>query len=156
MKILATIENVNIIELEDGSVTWTSHARIDDDGSDNRGHDKYWQPGTSLLHNGKPVDSEAVPGIVVPPLILMAVAGVVLGCKAEVTRKGVTTDAVVFDVGPHNKIGEMSPECARRLNISGDPNTGGDDDLDITYQIWPGVPACIDGETFELQPYRQS
>jgi len=158
MNTLGTIENCSIVELDNGAVTWTGHARIDDDGSDNRFGDPDWQQGTSLVHNGKPVDAESVAYIVVPPLILMAVHGVVLGCQAHCVNhaNGMECDAVVADVGPHAKIGEMSCQCARDLGMSGNPNTGGTDDNVIEYVIFPGQPATVKGETFSLQPYRQS
>jgi hypothetical protein len=158
METLGTIENVNIIKTDNGAVTYTTHARIDDDGSDNRFGDPCWQAGTSLRHNGKSLDAESVSYIVVPPLILTAVPGVVLGCQVHCINhaNGMECDAVVGDVGPHAKIGEMSCQCARDLGMSGNPNTGGTDDPVIEYQIFPGQSATVKGETFELQPYRKS
>ncbi len=156
IKTLGTIQECSIVELEDGSVTWTGHAYIDDDGSDNRHHDPCWQPQTSLHPDGGALDAESVPYIVVPPLILLGVAGVVLGCQAHCrnTINGSECDAVVGDVGPHERIGEMSCECARRLGLSGDPNTGGTEQKSIEYVIFPGQPAICDGVQYSLQPFR--
>jgi len=156
MKTLGTIEGCPIILCEDGSVDYIAMAAIDDDGSDNRRHDPCWQRQTSLSHNGHAIDAEAVPYVVVPPLILYSVPGIVLGCMATVTHTltGQSTAAVVADIGPHLKIGEVSCECARRIGLSGDPNHGGEDRHVIHYVIHPGVPAVIDGITYKLQPAR--
>jgi hypothetical protein len=152
MKLLGTIEGNEIIEHEDGRVTWTAKLAVDNDGSDNRQGDPYWQRDTSLHHNGRPIDSEAVAGIVVPPLVINAVASVVLGCKASVKYLERVTDAVVFDIGPRKKIGEGSPELARRLGINPSAINGGIDAHVVEYTIWPGVPAVVDDVTYELQP----
>lgn len=152
MKLLGTIEGNEIIDHEDGRVTWTAKLAIDNDGSDNRQGDPYWQRDTSLHHNGRPIDSEAVAGIVVPPLVINAVAPVVLGCKASAKYLERVTDAVVFDIGPRKKIGEGSPELARRLGINPSAINGGIDAHVVEYTIWPGVPAVVDDVTYELQP----
>jgi hypothetical protein len=103
-----------------------------------------------------PIDSEEVPFIVVPPIILLRTRGIVLGCAAVVTHllSHLTTFAVVADVGPKKKIGEMSPECCRRIHINPSAISGGVDALVIDYKIFPGIPAVIDGITYKLQPYR--
>lgn len=152
MKRLCTIEDCDV--LGDGAkLEWIAKAAIDSDGSDNRHSDPCWQPQTTLSHNGRPVDAESVPYIVVPPAIVRGVVGVVMGCKAVVTNTmtGQQTRAVVADIGPKTKLGEMSCECARRIGLSGNPNHGGTSRKIIKYEIWPGVPACVDGVTYRLQ-----
>lgn len=94
------------------------------------------------------LDSETENYIVVPPLIIQGVAGVVRGCKARVTYKGKSDDAVVGDKGPRNKIGEVSIALARSLGLNFSPRVGGLDTPDIFYELWPGVAA----PNYELQP----
>lgn len=151
MKTLGTIEGCPITENDDGSVTYAAKMAIDNDGSDNRQHDPDWQRDTSLHFHGKPIDSESVPGIVVPPLIINSVPGIVLGCQAWVEYRGVKVAAVVFDIGPRKKIGEGSPELARRLGVDPSALHGGVDEHEVRYRIEPGQPAVVDGVTYDLQ-----
>ena len=154
MKTLGILEGVEIIERNDGSVSWVANAAIDCDGSDNRHHDPCWQPDTTLHHRGRPIDAEAVPYIVVPPIVRNGVKGTVMGCAARITHMIThqTTLAVVADVGPRKKIGELSCEAARRIGLDGNPNHGGTDRNIIRYEIFPGTPAVVDGVKYQLQP----
>jgi hypothetical protein len=158
MRILGTILNEPIVENDDKSVDYTSHEEIDDDGSDNRWQDPDWQRDTSLHYPakpnpaGKPIDAGSVPYVVVPTLIIDSVAGIVLGCRAVVTHKDKTVEAVVADVGPHKKLGEGSVELANRLGIPSSPVSGGDEKFDVHYKLFPGTPAVVDGVTYDLQP----
>lgn len=159
MKKLLTITSkregytADFIDREDGSFSFLADFDVDIDGSPDWKKDPYGQPDTTLHYNGKPINSSIVPGIVLPPECIKAVKGVVLGCKAEVTYKNRTREAVVFDVGPHNKLGEGSPCLAERLGINPDPNKGGVDDQSVLFRFWPGQPAIVDGITYSLQPY---
>lgn len=94
------------------------------------------------------VDSETVPYIVVPPLIIQRTAGVVRGCRAQVTHRGKTVEAVVADKGPRNKIGELSIAAARAVGMRSSPRNGGVEAAEVLYEIWPGQPA----PGFDLQP----
>lgn len=99
------------------------------------------------------VDSETVPYIVVSPLVRKKARGVVLGCKAMVEYNGRVIDAVVADIGPTNKIGELSIAAARYLGIPESPRTGGLSDTDdVKYTFWPGTPAVVNCVTYELKP----
>jgi hypothetical protein len=134
---------------------WDANMAIDCDGSGgNPDGDPYFQPDTSLHHNGKALNAYEVPFIVVPPAVINCVGPVVLGCMAAVINleTGDSTPAVVGDVGPGDKIGEASCECADRVGLDGNPNHGGCDENCIRYMIWPGVPAEVDGVTYALQP----
>lgn len=160
-RIIATIESEPIVEHDDGRVSYVAKAAIDDDGSDNRWHDKYWQADTSE-HDamGKALDAGVVSYIVVPPAIIHGVKGIVLGCQARVTnlRNGKTCAAVVGDIGPHVKLGEMSVACAQAIGIPSSPVTGGVDAHIVAYELWPGTPAVLDVDgrtfTFPLTPSR--
>ena len=154
MKLIGTIENRAITVNADDAVSRVAKAAIDCDGSDNRHNDPYWQSDTTLIHNGKPIDAESVPYIVVPPLIRNGVPGVVMGCQARITHTHTRKSclAVVADVGPRAKIGELSCEAARRIGLDGNPNHGGTDDPIVLYEIFPGQAAIVDGVTYDLQP----
>lgn len=99
------------------------------------------------------VDSETVPYIVVPPQIIQRTKGAVLGCKAQVThlKNGRLVEAVVADVGPRSKVGELSIEAARVLGIPSSPRRGGEDRPVLKYELWPGVPALVNGCRYALQ-----
>jgi hypothetical protein len=94
------------------------------------------------------VDSETVPYIVVPPLVIQATAGVVRGCAARVTWRDKSVDCVVADRGPSNKIGELSIAAARAVGLPSSPRHGGTDEPEVLYELWPGVAA----PGFVLQP----
>lgn len=159
MKKLFTIRSkgeaytADVYDNEDGSYEFQGDFDVDVDGSLNWHRDPCGQADTSLHHNGQAIDSDAVPGIVLPPECIKFVPEMVLGCQAYATYKGKEVAAVVFDVGPHNKLGEGSAELARRLGINDDPNHGGLDVPEVKYHWYPGVPAVVDGITYSLQHY---
>ena len=99
------------------------------------------------------VDAESVPFIVVPPAIVEGVVDVVLGCKARITdtRTGKSVDCVVADTGPKTKTGEASIAAAKALGVPSSARTGGEEKPVFTYELWPGVPAEVNGVTYPLQ-----
>lgn len=100
------------------------------------------------------VDAETVPYMVVSPTIREKAKGIVLGCKARMTNTttGQSVNAVLADIGPRNKIGELSIAAARAIGIPHSPRTGGTDEKVIRYEFWPGVPALVDGVIYDLLP----
>jgi hypothetical protein len=159
MKKLLTITSkgegytADVILDDGGSVFFVGDADIDVDGSPNWERDPDASADTSLHYNGKPINADKVSFIVLPPECIKAVAGVVLGCKATAKYHGRECAAVVADVGPHRKLGEMSSACARMLGINPSPTSGGVDEQCVTYRYWPGIPALVDGVLYKLQPY---
>jgi len=99
------------------------------------------------------VDAESVPFIVVPPAVVEGVAAVVLGCQARITdtRNGKSVDCVVADTGPKVKTGEASIAAAKALGVPSSARTGGEEKPVFTYDLWPGVPAVVNGVTYPLQ-----
>lgn len=157
MRKIGTIQGCEIFEEEDGRVHFTADADVDCDGSGgNELDDPFFQADTTLHHDGKALNAELVPFIVVPKMVIVGVKGVVMGAQARVTNTHNNRSclAVVGDLGPSRKIGEVSCQCARLLGLSGNPNIGGTDEHIILYEIWPGTPAVVDGVTYELQPHR--
>lgn len=129
-------------------------ADIDCDGSGgNPDNDRYFQPETTLKYKGKSLNAYEVPFVVVPPIVVKSTVGIVMGCQAYVTNlvNGKTTPAVVGDVGPRAKIGEISCACASAIGIDPNPNTGGEAGFFVGYEILPGVPARVNGVTYDLQ-----
>lgn len=102
----------------------------------------------------KYVDAATVPFIVVPPAIRDGVKGVVMGCQANVTnmKTGQHTAAVVADIGPRTKLGELSCACALAIGLNPSPISGGMDEHKVEYVLFPGVPAKVNGKTYGLQP----
>lgn len=108
----------------------------------------YREPGKSVDDPTAYVDSETVPYIVVPHIIIQKTAGVVRGCKARVSFGSKSVDCVVADRGPVSKIGELSIAAARAIGVPPSPRTGGIEDPELFYELWPGVAA----PGFVLQP----
>lgn len=153
MKVIATIDNEKIVELDDSTVTYQAKFAVDADGSGSSHRDPDFQNDTSLHLSVGPLNSDTDKYIVVPPAIINGVKGIVLGCQAFVTNlsNGRTSDAVVGDIGPKKKIGEGSIALAEALGINPSPIRGGVDSHIIHYSIRPGVPASVDGKKYALQ-----
>lgn len=151
MQTLAIIEAA-VVTWDGGFIHFTARGRIDDDGLGAGHGDPDHQAQTSLRRNGSFLDADSDRYIVVPPQILNGVAPVLLGSQAWVTYRGLCVTAVVGDIGPRARLGEMSMALARALRIDDNPNTGGDDQDNISYRIQPGTPALVDGIQYALQP----
>ena len=136
-------------------VLWTAKMAVDCDGMPvNIYRDPCYQRQTSLSYEGDPINADKVPYIVVPPLIRNGVKPIVMGCQGVIInmKHGLSTPAVVADQGPTDKLGEASCEAARRVGLDPDPNHGGTSEIIIRYMIWPGIPAYVDGLTYQLTP----
>lgn len=151
LRTIATIEGCLIAERPDLSVIYTARGRVDDDGSGSAHGDPGQERTTSLLVDGRPLNADTDRYIVVPPQIVRGVGGIVLGCQAYVTHYGVTRAAVVGDVGPRDRLGEMSIAMCIALGIDPNPNTGGEDRPIIQYRLLPGVAARVNGVAYPLQ-----
>ncbi len=114
--------------------------------------DPDWNPETSLKHNGESINSHEVSGIVVPTWLPMRVHGTVLGCQAFATNlaTGKREPAVVYDLGPTRKSGEGSNLLCKRLGAD-----GGENRPLFLFEFFPGIPAQVDGITYDLQPISQ-
>ncbi len=145
-QVLATVEDQPIY-WDGKTVSYNGYGRIDDDGTGGAHGDPYHQSDTSLHNDGHPLNADVDRYIVVPPQILDGVKPIVLGSKAVVTYQEKTADAVVGDVGPHHRLGEMSMALASALGINPNPNIGGVDSPVVHYEITPGVAA----EGYKLQ-----
>ena len=123
---------------------WFGDMDNDVDGSPYWSDDKSGQAGTRWLYQGKPMNGDIIPFIVVPPQIIKVTPEIVGGCIGTVEYKGIVVPVVVGDSGPSNKIGEGSPATIRALGLPALRNgNGGLDTQEILYRIWPGVPARL-------------
>lgn len=153
-KRVMTIENQAIMEHDEGFVTFVGDMDIDADGSGgNRDNDPYFQPETTLKYKGKSLNAYEVPFMVVPGPLVKGVRPIVMGSKGRIVdlKTGKFVDCVVADAGPSKKIGEASVAAAKALGINANPNHGGVDEQRILYIFWPGVPAVVNGVTYDLQ-----
>lgn len=151
-KLIATIENEPILEEEDGRVHYIAKAAIDSDGVGLHHGDHTAQNETTYKPD---LNADIDKYIVVPPAIVHGVTGVVIGCQAHVTNtiNGQETDAVVGDVGPHLKLGEIACSTASAIGLNPSPVDGGADANVIEYQLWPGKAAVVDGKMYQLQAH---
>jgi Fungal chitosanase of glycosyl hydrolase group 75 len=101
----------------------------------------YRHPGALPDDPAAYVDSETVPYIVVPTLIVQKTAGIVRGCMARVSFRQKSVDCVVADKGPANKIGELSIAAARAIGLPSSPRAGGTSKPELLYELWPGIAA---------------
>lgn len=151
MRTIATIEGEDILEYDDLSVRFWAKAAIDSDGVGPHHGDLTAQNETTYKPD---LNADIDRYIVVPPAIRDGVVGVVIGCQATLINKvnGMSTAAVVGDIGPHKKLGEISCACAKALGLNPSPVDGGTDDHIIHYLLIPGQAAVVGDKTYELQP----
>lgn len=94
--------------------------------------------------------SELIPYIVVPPVIVSETDGVVRGCLCRAHYRGIIIEAMMGDVGPRNKLGEISIAAARLLGLDGNPRSGGIEKKAIMYEVFPGTKFTHKGITYPL------
>jgi hypothetical protein len=159
MKKIGTIEGCAIYYGEDAQfrkvIQFKAKMAICCDGMPKNVYgDPCWQRGTAYYNNGKYLNADKVPYIVVPPFIIESIDEIVLGSESQVfnTQNKDCTDAICGEVGPPDKLGEASCECARRIGLNPNPNYGGTDEKIIVYTIFVGEPAVVDGVKYKLQP----
>lgn len=138
------------------SFFWFGDADEDKDGSPDWEHDKSGQSGTRWLYQGKAINGNIIPFIVVPPQIIRVTPEIVGGCFATAEYNGKIVPCVVGDSGPSSKLGEMSSAALSGLGLPATKNgNGGLDTQEILYRIWPGVEARLEINNeiyqFELQ-----
>jgi len=96
------------------------------------------------------VDATAVPYAVVNPIVRKKAVGIVIGCRARITYKKKSIDAVVADVSGPGDIGELSIAAAKQLGVPDSPRKGGVT-KGVLFEFWPGSAALLQGEIYELQ-----
>jgi hypothetical protein len=114
-----------------------------------------WYSQTTYAWKGRPIttrfiDATAVPYVVVNPIVRTKAVGIVIGCRARITCKKRSIDAVVADVSGASDIGELSIQAAKQLGIPASPRDGGTG-RGVLFEMWPGSAAVVGGEIYELQ-----
>ncbi len=108
------------------------------------------------------VDAATIAYMVVNPIIRVAAQGIVIGCRGQLTWRGITIPVVVADVSGRSDLGEASRAAVEQLIRASklyseatiqrliSPRKGGIAS-GVTFEFWPDQAACINGETYELQ-----
>jgi hypothetical protein len=136
------------------SYFWFGDADNDVDGSPYWHKDPDGQAGTRWTYQGKPINGDVIPFMVVPPQIIAMSPEIVGGCVGYMEWNGKRVACVVGDSGPRSKIGEASPAALRALGLPALENgNGGLDTQEVLYRIWPGVPASlsVNGQTYQFE-----
>lgn len=126
----------------------------DKDGSPDWDQDKTGDRDTSLHFEGKPINGNIVPFIVVPPEIAGLLPDKFLGCIGSIEWNGKVCAVVVGDAGPHEKTGEASSAALAGIGAPTTRNGNGGIDLqEVLFRIWPGVPAwlVIEGTPYQFE-----
>ncbi|MFI8438881.1 glycoside hydrolase family 75 protein [Streptomyces sp. NPDC079020] len=125
------------------AVFWKADMDIDCDGREtkacNRRTDPYFLPETAFrTSRGKPLDSAALPYVVVPApgsVWDYRRSGISGGSVVAVVHRDRVRYAVVGDTGPSGISGEASYATAEALGLDPDPRTGGTDS-GVTYLVF--------------------
>lgn len=113
----------------------------------------YWREGFEHTNRRRWVNAEEVAYMVLPGSIRQACKGVVLGCKARMTRlTDMISVAGVYADSSGSNIGECSVAAAKFFGDEWNANCG-DEERVYLYEFWPGTPAIVNGERFRLIPY---
>ena len=98
------------------------------------------------------VDAVTVPYAVPPGKVRTICKGVLLGCQARITHLPTkrSIDCVTADMSG-NSIGEASLAAAQFFNPELSARNG-DDQPNYLYEFFPGTPAVIGGEQYQLIP----
>lgn len=158
MKPFLLIGGCQSFALGDGVFQVVAMGQVDSDGTGPHEDHQDAQGETTYQPS---LNASRVPYVVTPPQFRASPqTGVVIGCEVFVELLAAegssevlaSTLAVCADVGPRNKWGEMSIECARRLGLDPSPTHGGTNARRVRYTYRTGKPATIDGKTYRLQP----
>src|SRR5262252_10785372 len=151
---LLSIGNVVIYASKDGRyIQFVADLDVCNDGSGPSHGDPSYQSQTAYYNGGKYLNADKDKYIVIPPQVRSMVPPVVMGCQAKLTRldSHLSHDAVTGEIGPDYTTGEAAYCLAKIINPKIGHNTG-DGRLIYFYELWPGVPAKVDGKTYKLQP----
>jgi hypothetical protein len=154
LEVLVVIGGITIYATPEGDyVCFVSDLDICNDGSGPDYDDPSYQSETAYYNKGKFLNADKDKYIVVPPQVRSMVPPTVMGCKARATNldSKVTHAAVTGEIGPDDKTGEAAYCLAKILNPKITHNSG-DSRLLYLYELWPGIPAVVDGKTYALEP----
>lgn len=126
---------------------------ICNDGTGPSHDDPSYQSETAYYNGGKFLNADKDKYIVIPPQVRSMVPDVVMGCQARMTNlsTGVWSAAITGEIGPDDKTGEAAYCLAKELNPKISHNTG-DSRRIYLYELWPGIPAVVEGKVYKLEP----
>jgi len=154
LEVLIVIGGVTIYASAKGDyVCFVSDLDVCTDGTGNHYDDQTPQDETAYYNGGKFLNADRDKYIVIPPQVRSMPDPVVLGCQAKLTRLDTMKyhAAVTGEIGPENKTGEAAICLAQLMNPDVTANSG-DSRLIYFYQLWPGIPAVVDGKHYKLEP----
>jgi len=134
-------------------VAFIADLDVCNDGTGPRHDDPHYQPQTAYYNGGKYLNADKDKYIVIPPQVRKLVPPAVMGCQARMTNleTGKWSAAVTGEIGPDNKTGEAAYCIAKELQPKITHNTG-DSNRIYLYELWPGIPAVVDGKHYKLEP----
>lgn len=151
---LLTIGQVTIYARPDGThVRFTSDLDICNDGSGPSHGDPHHQSETAYWNGGKCLNADVDKYIVIPPQVRAELEpNKVMGCRARLTNLSTGTwhDGMCGEIGPDDKTGEAAYCLAKLVNPLVEHNSG-DKNCVYLYELWPDVPATVDGVTYKLE-----
>jgi hypothetical protein len=153
MKELLTIAGVTIyVTPDDSYIYFISDLDICNDGNGPAYGDPHHQSQTAYYNGGKFLNADVDKYIVVPPQVRSMVGPVVMGCQGRLTNlsNDVAHAAVTGEIGPDYTTGEAAYCLAKIVNPKISHNSG-DKKRVYMYELWPGVPAVVDGKTYKLE-----
>jgi hypothetical protein len=151
---LITIDGVTIYISKDGThIAFLSDLDICNDGTGPKHGDPSYQPQTAYYNGGKFLNADVDKYIVIPPQVRSMTEGVVMGCQARLTNiiTNLVHKAVTGEIGPDDKTGEAAYCLAKIVNPKITHNSG-DSNRIYLYELWPDVPAVVDGKHYKLEP----
>ena len=154
INILLTINPTIIYQMLDGRyVCSRSDLDICNDGSGPDYDDPHHQSQTAYYNGGEFLNADEDQYIVVPPQVRSMVPPVVMGCQGRLTNleTGQWWPAVTGEIGPDDKTGEAAYCLAKQANPQITHNSG-DSRRIYLYELWPGVPAVVNGKEYDLEP----
>jgi hypothetical protein len=153
LELFLTVDDVEIyVGIEGGYVCFISDLDVCNDGCGPPHGDPTYQSETAYYNGGKFLNADKDKYIVIPPQIRSGVGPAVMGCQGRMTNLGTSlwSAAVTGDIGPDFKTGEAAYCLAKELNPKITHNTG-DSRRIYLYELWPGIPAVVDGKTYKLE-----
>lgn len=154
LELLLEIGGVPIFTGYDGHyVVFISNLDVCNDGSGPKHGDPHYQSQTAYYNGGKYLNADKDKYIVIPPQIRSGVPPAVMGCQARMTnlKTGRWSAAICGEIGPKDKTGEAAYCIAKELQPKITHNTG-DTSCIYLYELWPGIPAVVDGKHYKLEP----
>ncbi len=153
LEVLLTIDVPIFCTADHCYIVFVSDLDICNDGSGSAHGDPHHQSQTAYYNGGKFLNADVDKYIVIPPQVRTLTSTVVMGCKSRLTNLNthVHHAAVCGEIGPDDKTGEAAYCLAKIVNPKISHNSG-DKSRVYLYELWPEVPAVVDGKKYKLEP----